>query len=111
MSEAEGQQRSRQSLHDEEKYPGPEPIGSKVTGDTRDTGVQVPVETGGTGQEQSSDLVEFDGPDDPENPLNWPKRRKWAITISMGTMTFVVTISSSIYVCLVACCFSEEPHC
>ncbi|RVX68845.1 hypothetical protein B0A52_07500 [Exophiala mesophila] len=97
MSEAEGQQRSRQSLHDEEKYPGPEPIGSKVTGDTRDTGVQVPVETGGTGQEQSSDLVEFDGPDDPENPLNWPKRRKWAITISMGTMTFVVTISSSIY--------------
>ncbi|KIW71776.1 hypothetical protein PV04_00013 [Phialophora macrospora] len=42
-------------------------------------------------------LVDFDGPDDPENPKNWTKARRWGITISMGLMTFVVTFSSSIY--------------
>ena len=45
-----------------------------------------------------SDLVEFNGPDDPENPKNWSPAKKWGITASMGAMTFVVTFSSSIYV-------------
>ncbi|KIX06751.1 uncharacterized protein Z518_04727 [Rhinocladiella mackenziei CBS 650.93] len=44
-----------------------------------------------------NDLVEFDGPDDPENPQNWFKGKKWAITGAMGGMTFVVTFSSSIH--------------
>lgn len=44
------------------------------------------------------DLVDFDGPDDPDNPKNWSKGKKWAITASMGGMTFVVTFASSIYV-------------
>ena len=47
--------------------------------------------------EGRSDLVEFDGPDDPENPRNFSKRKRWGITLSMGLMTFVVTFSSSIY--------------
>lgn len=42
-------------------------------------------------------LVEFDGPDDPGNPKNWSVKRRTAITISMGMMTFVVTFSSSIF--------------
>ncbi|KAF2170976.1 hypothetical protein M409DRAFT_18946 [Zasmidium cellare ATCC 36951] len=42
-------------------------------------------------------LVEFDGPDDPGNPKNWSVKRRAAITISMGWMTFVVTFSSSIF--------------
>jgi hypothetical protein len=37
-------------------------------------------------------LVDFDGPDDPEDPRNWSKRRRWAITASMGMMTFVVCL-------------------
>ena len=45
-----------------------------------------------------NDLVEFEGSDDPENPKNWPTSKKWAITASMGGMTFVVTFSSSVYV-------------
>jgi hypothetical protein len=40
-----------------------------------------------------NDLVEFDSPDDPENPKNFSSRRKWAITASMGWMTFVVTFA------------------
>ncbi|EXJ96236.1 hypothetical protein A1O1_01362 [Capronia coronata CBS 617.96] len=43
------------------------------------------------------DLVEFDGPDDPDNPQNWSKKRKWAITAAMGGMAFVVTFASSIH--------------
>jgi hypothetical protein len=32
------------------------------------------------------DLVNWDGPDDPENPKNWGWRRKWAATF-IGTST------------------------
>lgn len=32
-------------------------------------------------------LVEFDGPDDLENPQNWSKAKRWGITLSMGMMT------------------------
>lgn len=42
-------------------------------------------------------LIEFDGPNDPENPKNWTSRRRICITASMGLMTFVVTFSSSIF--------------
>lgn len=105
MVEAADQQNSlhstllHRSLHDQEKYPDSRPVGSNESVDTKDPGVQVPIETAsGTATDQSNDLVEFDGPDDPENPLNWPKRRKWVITMAMGAMTFVVTIASSIYV-------------
>lgn len=47
--------------------------------------------------EEDPNLVVFDGPDDPDNPKNWTARRRIGITISMGMMTFVVTISSSIF--------------
>ncbi|EXJ79456.1 hypothetical protein A1O3_08958 [Capronia epimyces CBS 606.96] len=45
----------------------------------------------------ADDLVEFDGPDDPENPKNWSVMRRCTITAAMGAMTFVVTFASSIY--------------
>lgn len=49
------------------------------------------------GYHPKNDLVEFDGPNDPGNPKNFPKWRKWLITTSMGLMTFAVTFSSSIF--------------
>lgn len=49
------------------------------------------------GYQPKSDLVDFDGPDDPGNPKNWPRGKRWAITTSMGMMTFVVTFASSIF--------------
>lgn len=42
-------------------------------------------------------LIDWDGPDDAENPKNWPLSKKWAITVSMGTMTFVATFASSVF--------------
>lgn len=44
-------------------------------------------------------LVEFDGLDDPDNPKNWSRARRWRITLAMGGMAFVVTFSSSVFVC------------
>ena len=42
-------------------------------------------------------LVEFDGPDDPDNPKNWTENRRWGITVAMGLMVFTVTFASSIF--------------
>jgi len=41
-------------------------------------------------------IVNWDGPDDPENPQNWSQREKWIVTIAMGTLTFCITFSSSV---------------
>jgi DHA1 family multidrug resistance protein-like MFS transporter len=48
-------------------------------------------------QEQDPNLVTWDGPDDPENPMNWPTRKKWLVTVIMGLMTFCVTFASSVF--------------
>ena len=40
--------------------------------------------------------VTWDGPDDPANPKNWTYRRKWTVTIVVGTYTFISTVSTSI---------------
>lgn len=50
-------------------------------------------DTGGN----DASIVEFTGPDDPDDPKNWTARRRAIITVSMGLMTFVVTFSSSIF--------------
>ena len=41
--------------------------------------------------------MEFEGPDDPLNPLNWSVRRKVFATLLMGLTTFVVTFASSVF--------------
>lgn len=47
--------------------------------------------------EKDPNLVEWDGPDDPENPQNLPTWKKWLITISMALMTTWITFSSSVF--------------
>jgi len=42
-------------------------------------------------------LVEWDGPNDKENPRNWPTWRKWTTTMSMAWITFVITFASSVF--------------
>lgn len=43
-----------------------------------------------------SNLVTWDGPNDPANPKNWTYRRKWTVTIVVGAYTFISPISTSI---------------
>jgi DHA1 family multidrug resistance protein-like MFS transporter len=42
-------------------------------------------------------LVEFSGPDDPDNPKNWTTGRRWGITVVVGLLVFTVTFASSIF--------------
>ena len=39
----------------------------------------------------------FDGPNDPENPMNWPLRTKYLTTVLYSTLTFCITFSSSVF--------------
>lgn len=38
-------------------------------------------------------VVDFDGPDDPEDPLNWSKTRKWCLVGLISAMTLVTYAS------------------
>jgi DHA1 family multidrug resistance protein-like MFS transporter len=42
-------------------------------------------------------IVGWDGLDDPHNPMNFPRSKKWVITMSTALMTFVVSFSSSVF--------------
>lgn len=46
---------------------------------------------------EDANLVEWDGPDDPENPMNWSKRSKWTYTLVLSSMTLCITFSSSVF--------------
>ena len=48
-------------------------------------------------KEADTNLVGWDGPDDPQNPQNWPKSKKYTTTIFYATLTFCLTFSSSIF--------------
>ncbi|KAL5414368.1 hypothetical protein PMIN06_002347 [Paraphaeosphaeria minitans] len=47
--------------------------------------------------EKDPNLIEWDGPEDPENPQNWGRGYKWLITSILGMVTFVITFASSVF--------------
>ncbi|CAO1635613.1 unnamed protein product [Sympodiomycopsis kandeliae] len=53
-----------------------------------------PLEHVKTGQDC---LVEFEGPDDPYKPVNWPAHKKWTAVALYGLTTATVTLDSSIF--------------
>lgn len=50
-----------------------------------------------TREDGEGKIISWVGPNDPENPQNWTNRKKWAVTISLGSLTWVVTFASSIF--------------
>lgn len=40
-------------------------------------------------------LVTWDGPQDPENPKNWPNEVKWRYTVAVSFFTFISPVSSA----------------
>ncbi|KAJ6116999.1 Major facilitator superfamily domain general substrate transporter [Penicillium capsulatum] len=72
-------------------------------------GAQVSTDTSGTDLESGQDrptekippedpyLVEWNGPDDPELPMNYPLWKKSLITCIFSTLTIWVTFSSSVF--------------
>lgn len=45
--------------------------------------------------EKDHNLVTWDGPDDPANPKNWSRQKKWAATVTVSLFTFISPVSSS----------------
>lgn len=43
-------------------------------------------------KEANPDLVDWDGPDDPENPFNWPSYKKWRQLMFMSVNTFLTYV-------------------
>ena len=42
-------------------------------------------------------IVGWDGPDDPKNPMNFPRSKKWRITMVTAFITFCVSFASSVF--------------
>ncbi|KAK6957915.1 hypothetical protein Daesc_000705 [Daldinia eschscholtzii] len=47
--------------------------------------------------ERDPDVVDWDGPDDPENPLNWSDKKKWLNIAILSIMTLVTPLGSSMF--------------
>ncbi|KAM5376445.1 hypothetical protein ACJZ2D_005499 [Fusarium nematophilum] len=39
--------------------------------------------------------VDWDGPDDPERPVNWPKAKKWRVILTVSMLSFMTPFASS----------------
>ncbi|CVL07245.1 related to multidrug resistant protein [Fusarium mangiferae] len=46
---------------------------------------------------QDGDIVDWDGPDDPENPMGWPDSKKWLNIILISILTLVTPLGSSMF--------------
>lgn len=55
------------------------------------------VETPEKGPEKDPNLVDWDGPNDPEHPQNMPVWRKWVVTMTLSFMTMWITFASSVF--------------
>ena len=44
-----------------------------------------------------NNVVGWDGPNDPLNPQNWSKSKKYTTTVFYATMTFCITFASSVF--------------
>ena len=61
-----------------------------------------------TSEEDPSDVIEW-LPNDPENPYNWPKARKWAITV-VGILATFTTILNGTMITVAHTAINEEFH-
>lgn len=48
-------------------------------------------------EEQDPNIVDFDGPDDPQNPLNWGFTKKWGMVMLISAITFLTPLASSMF--------------
>ncbi|KAJ5963087.1 hypothetical protein N7481_013392 [Penicillium waksmanii] len=65
----------------------------------RTTDIEKVVDTTQNPDDSSADpnLVDWNGKEDPENPQNYSNLRKWAITLTMSSMTVWITFASSVF--------------
>ena len=44
-------------------------------------------------REVDPDMVDWDGPDDPKNPVNWSEKLKWANVAVISSITFLTQVA------------------
>ena len=75
---------SEHSGHDVEAQVPPSPMASSATLTTTRAGEEHTLKEKNFNLDRHLDpdvnIVDWDGPDDPENPFNWPVKKKWIIT-------------------------------
>lgn len=83
----------------EKKRPGtedgtlvPEETGSEEEGD-----VEAGPEKEEATVETDPNMVDWDGPDDPENPMNWSDKKKWLNIATLSILTLVTPLGSSMF--------------
>lgn len=54
----------------------------------------VPIEAGPIEETKVADpeVVDWDGPEDPENPHNWPSRKRWAHVVVIAIICLVMYV-------------------
>ncbi|OTB19790.1 hypothetical protein K445DRAFT_344848 [Daldinia sp. EC12] len=69
-----------------------------TNGEESERDVEAGVNNHETGaDERDPDVVDWDGPDDPENPLNWSDKKKWLNIAILSIMTLVTPLGSSMF--------------
>lgn len=56
---------------------------------------EIDVEDFPRSSQQDPNIVDWDGPDDPENPLNWSAFRRWGTIALVAGITFLAPLGSS----------------
>lgn len=73
--------------HDVEKG---QPMGTAVSGEGEDA-------KEGEGTAQDPNIVDWEGPDDPQNPMNWKPAKKWANIAILSFLTLLTPLASSMF--------------
>ncbi|KAF2108998.1 major facilitator superfamily domain-containing protein [Lophiotrema nucula] len=47
--------------------------------------------------ESNPNIVDWDGPDDPQNPQNWTSGRKWGLVAALSATTLITPLASSFF--------------
>lgn len=50
-----------------------------------------------TETQKNPNLVDWDGPDDPEKPINWTKKKKWTNLVLIATLTLLTPFGSTMF--------------
>ncbi|ORY59721.1 polyamine transporter 3 [Pseudomassariella vexata] len=64
---------------------------------TTDVDVEAGTSNDDPASETDPNIVDWEGPDDPENPKNWPDSRKWTNIAVLSTLTLVTPLGSSMF--------------
>ena len=75
---------------DEKAKPLNSPSDLEAQGDNKDS-----ANKDDANEQKDPNLVTWDGPDDPQNPKNWPYNVKWKFTVGVSLFKFISPVSSS----------------